>query len=108
MQIDKADAFAMKCMAVDEAQSFVVVSNDGCGEVLQQFQDGRPVGQAATGNLSHNEWMHNDRTALNQRGKLRITTAQVIDTHRRIDQNQDLISGRLRGEAFNMGCEPPS
>ena len=38
MHIDIADASSMKRMALDECKDLAVFTDDGCGEVLEQFQ----------------------------------------------------------------------
>jgi len=41
-------------------------------------------------------------------GKATIGAAQMIDPHRRIDQDHGLDRCRRRGATFNAGCVPPS
>ena len=51
--------------------------------------------------------MNNHLGALEKRDQLRIAAAQVVHPHRRVDQDQDFVSARLRGAAFNAGWVPP-
>ena len=64
MHVDKADAFALKAISVDESQGFAIVRNDGCRKVLKQLQDRRAVSQAAASDLAHDERMHEYAAAL--------------------------------------------
>ena len=51
--------------------------------------------------------MYDGSAALEEIDKLCIAAAQVVDPYRGVDQDQGLVSERLRGEAFRLGCVPP-
>ncbi len=100
MDIDVADASAMKPVAVDEAKDLVTVGNRSLRQVAQQFQDRCAIAQTAARDLAEDERMHDDTATIERVGELVIATAQMVDPHGRVDQDQGLISWRLRGVAF--------
>ena len=108
MHVDVADAFSVKAVTLDESENLLAISHHGGGQILKQFQDRRAIREASASDLSEYKGMHDDDTALEQIGELRIALAKVIDPDRRVDQDQDEVSWRLRGAAFSWGWVPPS
>ena len=108
MSINIPNALAMQGMALDEPQNFVALGHRSGRQILEQFQDRHAVVQTSTSNLANHKWMHDDDRPFQQVDKPGITTAKVINPHRRVDQNQTGLAWRLRGAAFNLGCVPPS
>ena len=107
MRIDVSDPSAMKPMTLDEPENLVDLGHGGHGKVLKQFEHGPPVCQTAAGDLADDERVDDHRCAFEQRRQLRVTPAQVIHPHRRIDEDQGLVWLRLRGAAFRAGWLPP-
>ncbi len=100
MHIDISDTFAMKLVTGNEAKHLVTVGNRGPGQAAQQFQDRCSIAQAAARDLTENERMHDYAAAIARVGERGVTTVQMVDPHRRVCQDQSLISGRLRGATF--------
>lgn len=107
VHVDEANPLAVKTVAPDERQRFVVIRDRGGRKVLKQFQNFLAVGQVSAGNFTDDQRMHDDNAALEKIDQLRIAAAQVVDPHRCVNQDQDPVSERLRGETFRLGCVPP-
>lgn len=107
MRVDVSDPLAVQPMTLDEPEHLVNLGNGGHREVLKEFEHGASVCQAAAGDLANDERMDDHRRAFEQRRQLRVTPAQVIHPHRRIDEDQAFASLRLRGAAFSAGWLPP-
>ena len=89
VDIDIANACSMQAVAFDETQKLVVLRHRGRRQFLKQLQRRRSARQTAAGDFAHDERVHHHAAPFQQRSKLRITASQVIDPHRRIDEDQD-------------------
>jgi hypothetical protein len=108
MNIDVSDAFAVKLVSFDVAKDFVRFGNRRLRQLLEQFQDQRAIGEAATGNLTNNERVHDHIVAFKESCKSRIAAAKMVDPDRRVDQDQDAVLCRRRGATLRPGWLPPS
>ena len=108
MNIDVPDALAVQDVALDKRQNFPTLGHRCGRQILEQIQDRGAMAQTSAGNLADHERMHDHVGSLQQIDKLCIATAKVIDPHGGVDQNQTGPPWRLRGAAFNVGCDPPS
>lgn len=88
MNIDIPDALAMQGMALDGLQDSVALGDSRGRQILEQFQDRRPLVQTFTRNFAGHKRMHHDARSLQQVDKSWIASAKVINPHRRVDQNQ--------------------
>ena len=68
MNIDVTDAFAMEPMPLNVAKNLVGIRNCRRRQMLEQVQGQCPIHQAAAGNLTHDEWMHDHGIAFKQPG----------------------------------------
>lgn len=107
MDVDIPDSFAVQGMAFDELHYLAVSGHHGSRQILQQFKKRLAVTQASASDLAHHERMHHHGRTLQQVDKPRVATAEVIDPHRSVDQDQAGRSVRLRGAAFNASWTPP-
>ena len=86
--VDIADSPAVEPPPLDEGE-FLVVVRDGDGrKLLKEFKNRHAVGQASAGNLADHERMYGHDTAIEQAGKLRLASAQVVYPDRGVDQYQ--------------------
>lgn len=108
MDVDVADALAMQDMAVDELQNLIGASERSGRQVLQQLENGSSIAQAATGNLPHDERVHQGRGPLQQVHEPGVTPTQVVNPDRGVDQDQVEFPARRRWAASSEGCVPPS
>jgi hypothetical protein len=72
-------AKARQDVASDGCQHLIGACNHSGWQVLQQFEDGCSIAQAATGQFPHNERVHHDSGSLQQVDEPGISPAQVID-----------------------------
>jgi len=66
VNVDVTDAFAMETMALDVAKNLCGFRNCRHRQVLEQIQRQRAIRQAAAGNLTYDEWMHDYCVTLKQ------------------------------------------
>ncbi len=88
MNIDVPDALAVQGVVFDKPQNFPTLGHRSGRQILKQAQDRRAIAQTSAGHLADHERMHEHIRSFQQVGKLRIAAAQVIDPHRRVDQDQ--------------------
>lgn len=79
MDIDIPDAPAMQTMVFDELQHLVGHGHQRSRQILQQFEDGRPITQTAASKLSHHVGMHNHSRPLKGSDKPRVAPPQMVD-----------------------------
>ncbi len=103
VHVDVTDAYAMETMALDVAKNLGGFSNCRHRQVLEQVQRQRAIRQAAAGNLSDDEWMHDHCVIFKQLGQTHISDSKMINPHRCVDQNQAAVSWRRRGGTFSFG-----
>lgn len=108
MYVHITDPSAVQSVTLDEGKCLVRIGHGRHGEVLEQLEHCGAIGEMATGELANDEGVNDHARAVEQRDELRVTAAQVVHPHRRINQDQDFGSERLRRAALKPGSVPPS
>jgi hypothetical protein len=80
------DAFAVEVVTFNVAKNLIGFRNCRLWQLQRQLQGQRAVSQAAAGNLTHDERMHDHGIAFQQIDKLCIATAKMVDPDLYIDE----------------------
>ncbi len=88
MNIDVPDSLAMEVAPLDEPQNFLGLCHHSSRKGPEQLKDRHAVAQASARDLANHERMHEHIRSFQQVDKSRIATTQVIDPHRRVDEDQ--------------------
>lgn len=108
MDVQIPDSLPMQPVAVDKSECLVVICHNDCRELVKQAENQRAIGQASARDFADYEWVHEHGTAVEQRSKLRVDPAQMVDPVRRIDQYQEVDPERRRGGDLKLRWLPPS
>jgi len=106
MRVDEADAAPHQLVPFEKYERFGV-SRDSCGRKMsQQLEQLRMVLQIAAHNLADDEWMDAHAACFQRIDEPGVSTAQVVNPHRRIGEDHALADRRL-GMGRNVGSLPP-
>ena len=93
----------MKATQLDETEGLVGVGHRCRWQLSKKFERGFAVGQAAAGDLTDDERVHQHLPAFEQIDQFEVCSAKVIDPYRGVDQNRRLVFSRRRGATVSDG-----
>ena len=103
VSVDITDAFAVETMALDVTKNLGGFRDRRHRQVLEQVQRQRAIRQAAAGNFTYDEWVHDYCVTFKQIGQPHISGAKMVNPHRCVDENQAAVAWRRRGGTFSFG-----
>jgi hypothetical protein len=106
MGVDKAEATAEQCAALDQREHFRIVCAHRLRQALEQGEETATVGQPAHREFAHDHRMVEHISGQQRAAERRITAAQMIDPDAGFDEQQRQAA-RRRGPAAASGSLPP-
>jgi len=106
MNVDVANAPSHQSATIDKLKRFIFGSYRRQWKLAHQRKNLRAAFQIAARKLAKNERMHQHQSIVQRVEKMRLAATEVVDPHRRVDQDHDLW--RRRGIALSCVSLPPS
>ena len=107
MDVDPAEAGPIEAMLLHKTQQLIVVSDRRLGQSREQAQDLNTIVDAPANKLADDEGMTKHLPGFEQGPEPRVTTAQVPNPDRSIDENAQAAERRRR-IGFSAFSVPPS
>jgi hypothetical protein len=107
VRIDVTNAAPKKNLSFDKIKDFRIGGDIHRWQKPHRSEDIVALPEIAKCHFTYNERVHQDLSAIEKLRQFSLTSAQVIDPNRCVDQNH-LDAGRRRGTAFSFGSVPAS